>query len=74
MFDLNDDRCIILEMPAATEETEIDLSGVVKRFTDGFDEASYEQLLRARAVREELIARLYQELTDAEASQEEDLP
>jgi hypothetical protein len=60
--DLNETRCVILEIPSSPEEGELDLDRILHKLTGHFEDADYEQLLRAHRSREAQDARLYLEM------------
>jgi hypothetical protein len=74
-YDLNEARCVILEMPGSQDEGELDLSRILHKLTRHFEDADYEELLRAQSTREEHDARLYLESAAAAGLPfEEDAP
>ena len=61
-IDLDEDRCVILEVPGDAEDAERDLSRLVHKLTCHFEETDYAQLLRAQEVREAQYKWLYHEM------------
>lgn len=64
-----DGHCLIVQMPALTDEAAYEVSELLRRLADAFDNAYQAQLLRAHRRREEECERLYRERCQLEAQQ-----
>jgi len=64
-----DGQCLIAEMPPITDDAAYELSELLRKLTEAFDQAYHAQLLCAYQRREEEGARLYRERCLLEAQQ-----
>lgn len=64
-----DGHCLIVQMPALTDEAAYEVSELLRRLAEAFDNAYQAQLLRAYRRREEECERLYRERCQLEAQQ-----
>ena len=64
-----DGHCLIVQMPALTDEAAYEVSELLRRLAEAFDNAYQAQLLRAYRRREEECERLYRERCLLEAQQ-----
>jgi hypothetical protein len=62
-----DGHCLIVQMPALTDEAAYEVSELLRRLAEAFDNAYQAQLLRAYRRREEECERLYRERCQLEA-------
>jgi hypothetical protein len=61
VHDINDRRCLILELPALSDEAALQLSELLQTLAEHFDTHYDQQILRAHRAREHEYERLYRE-------------
>ena len=59
--DTSDRPCLILELPILSDEAAMQLSELLQKLTEHFDDNYSRQILRAHRAREEEYERLYRE-------------
>lgn len=69
VHDLNDRRCLILELPELSDEAALQLSEFLQQLTEHFDTGYDQQILRAHRAREHECERLYREQCSLQAQQ-----
>ncbi|MGH7594268.1 MAG: hypothetical protein ACRELE_10525 [Gemmatimonadales bacterium] len=69
VHDLNDRRCLILELPELSDEAALQLSELLQQLAEHFDTCYDNQILRAHRAREHEYHALYREQCVLQAQQ-----
>ena len=72
--DTSDRPCLILELPILSDEAALQLSELLQKLAEHFDEHYYRHILRAHRAREEEYERLYREREQHPLDPQQSLP
>jgi len=73
-YDISDRPCLILELPIISDEAALQLSELLQKLAEHFDDNYSRQILRAHRAREEEYERLYREREQHPLNPQQQLP